>query len=86
MKEHPEMSIAQLHVGDTLLTKNGATVVYQLDNQQVNTHVYNITLSTGHTYYANAYQVHNFYDVTNIGGIGGLGTQGDLGIEECTDA
>lgn len=76
MKEHPEMSIGKLQIGDTILTKEGARHIYQLSTKNVNTKVYNLTLSTGHTYYANDYQVHNFYNVAN--GVSVLGSLGSL--------
>ena len=53
------MNISLLQIGDSILTKDGAITVYQLQSKKVHTNVYNISLSTGHTYYANGYQVHN---------------------------
>ena len=65
MKEHHKMSIGQLQIGDTILTKDGASLIYQLDTKYIQSKVYNLTLSTGHTYYANGYQVHNYSSVAN---------------------
>jgi len=72
MKEHPNMAITQLQIGDSILTQNNVTRIYKTQKKEEKTKVYSITMEDGHTYYANGYQVHNFSNNILNGMLGGI--------------
>ena len=60
-KVHRMFNVTQLHVGDTLITKDGPVLLERIDAKEGNpsTQLYNLKLGGNHTYIADGYIVHN---------------------------
>ena len=60
-KVHRMFKVTQLHVGDTLITKDGLVLLEQIDEKEgdPSTQLYNLMLGGNHTYIADGYIVHN---------------------------
>ena len=59
-KENKDLKVTKLHIGDTLIMKDGKTkVLKSFESKYTETTVYNFNIEGGHTYYADDYLVHN---------------------------
>jgi ABC-type transporter Mla subunit MlaD len=68
--ENPDLSVSRLQVGDEIHTANGSTChLLSIKKREIET-VYNITVSTSHTYYANKILVHNAKGAMTASGTG----------------
>jgi len=59
-KQHPQLKVGQLQVGDELVTRTGMISLKKSDFKILkNTGVYNPQLDGSHDYYADGFLVHN---------------------------